>query len=449
MRRVLLVDLAPQSGIARRLAGILETSFTVDVSGRAVGASAEVVVICGSHTRIEQIVGAVASLRRASPGTPIIAALDSASARDIFELLEGGISDFLSPPFPGDEIRLRVGRVAATPQLPATAMEEARNSLFLRQLVGESPAFLSEVGKISFVARCDAAVLITGETGVGKELVARAIHYLSRRAAGAFVPVNCGAIPGELFENELFGHEAGAFTGAAAAQPGLIEESDGGTLFLDEADSLSPAAQVKLLRFLQEKEYRRLGSTKVRRADIRVVAAMNTCPEEAVKSGRMRQDLYYRLNVVPLALPPLRDRREDIPRLAAWFLERHAGGMKKPVTGFSPAAMERLVGYSWPGNVRELEHVVERAVIFARGATLEAGDMALPETAGAFEPESFQKLKARVIAQFEKSYITALLAAHRGNISSAARAARKNRRAFFQLMRKHGIHGQGFRTETA
>jgi DNA-binding NtrC family response regulator len=261
------------------------------------------------------------------------------------------------------------------------------------------------------------------------------------------VPVNCGAIPTELVENELFGHERGAFTDASTSQCGLIHEAEGGTLFLDEVDSLPALAQVKLLRFLQEKEYRRLGSTKTYQADVRVIAATNSDLVEAVRTGKLRRDLYYRLNILLLTLPPLRERREDIPLLARHFLTKYAAEFKKQVMNFSADAVPALVCYDWPGNVRELEHVVERAVALSEQAIIERTDIVLPHDGTPAPRDSFQEAKAKVIAQFERTYIADLLLAHQGNITRAARAAKKNRRAFWQLMHKYGIDSSNLKSK--
>jgi DNA-binding NtrC family response regulator len=271
-----------------------------------------------------------------------------------------------------------------------------------------------------------------------------AIHYLSPRSDKPFVPVNCGAIPVELVENELFGHERGAFTGANTAHAGLVEEAEGGTLFLDEIDSLPLLAQVKLLRFLQDKEFRRLGSSKPRHADIRTIVASNAVLEDSVQKGRLRQDLYYRLNVVSITLPSLRERTEDIPCLVDHFIKKHSSGLQKEITSVSPEAMQKLMLYSWPGNVRELEHTIERAVIFCEGSQLIDSDIALPsgEVKGV---DSFQQAKAKIIEQFEREYIQRLLVSCNGNISRAAQAAKKNRRAFWELMRKHHIDAQNLK----
>ncbi len=314
-----------------------------------------------------------------------------------------------------------------------------------QQLLGESPSFRAEIEKVHRVAQFDASVLISGETGTGKELCAHAIHSLSPRARKPFVPVNCGAIPVELVENELFGHRAGAFTDASASQSGLVHEADGGTLFLDEIVCLPLLAQIKLLRLLQEKEYRPLGSAKTLQADVRVIAASNIEPEKAVVEGTLTRNLYYRLNVVPIRLPPLRERREDIPLLARHFLSRYSAKFNKQATGFSPEAMELLALYDWPGNVRELEHVVQRAVVLASRAVIQRSDIVLPGMETSMGQEPFKMAKAKTITKFEKDYITKLLQIYHGNITRAAQAAQKNRRAFWELIRKHGIDVQRFR----
>jgi DNA-binding NtrC family response regulator len=260
------------------------------------------------------------------------------------------------------------------------------------------------------------------------------------------MPVNGGAIPVDLVENELFGHARGAFTNAFALQTGLVEEASGGTLFLDEIDCLPMLAQVKLLRFLQEKEYRPLGSSKVQRADVRIIAASNADLEEAVKNGRMRQDLFYRLNIISLTLPPLRERREDIPLLTDHFLEKYANEFGKPKASLTAEALGVLMNHAWPGNVRELEHVIERSLALCEGAVTTESDLALGSSSQTKRPlESLQAAKAREIAQFEKNYIQNLLRACSGNITRAAHAAQKNRRAFWQLIQKHQIDVSRFK----
>ncbi len=367
---------------------------------------------------------------------PVIVVTEEDEPDEVFEILKLGAVDFITAPLKPNNIVPRVKRLLDT-QVSVNQLAKAFDTK--QNLIGNSQSFLAEINKIPLVAKCDASVMISGETGTGKEVCARAIHNLSLRKDRPFIPVNCGAIPVELAENELFGHERGAYTGAATARPGLIQEADGGTLFLDEIDSLPLLAQVKLLRFLQEKEYRPLGSSKIRHADVRVVAATNVDFERALQAGQLRQDLYFRLNIIPLLLPPLRDRRDDIPMLADYFRAKFSCEFGKHITGFSHVAMQKLLMYDWPGNVRELEHAVQRAVALSEHSIIRSEDLTLSSINTKIATESFQQAKAKVITQFERTYLQSLLLAHRGNITKAAEAAQKNRRAFWELLRKHQI----------
>lgn len=376
---------------------------------------------------------------------PTIVAMEHCAPEEMLQLLDLGATDFISPPFSPLEILPRTWRLLDQARGREHFKPALTQKLGLKQLVGESPAFVAQVERIPLVAKTDVTVLILGETGTGKELFARAIHYLGPRSAKPFVPVNCGAIPADLVENELFGHERGAYTGASSSQQGLISEADGGTLFLDEIDCLSLVAQVKLLRFIQEKEYRPLGSARTHHADLRIIAASNSELRSAVTNGRMRQDLYYRLNIIPFTLPPLRDRREDIQLLARRFLSKCAAELDKRFVGFSPKAISALLAHDWPGNVRELENVIARAAVLSPGPTVLESDVQM-QPDEVISGCSFQEAKARMIGHFEKSYISGLLLAHAGNITRAAEAAHKNRRAFFELMRKYHIDARSFRT---
>jgi two-component system response regulator GlrR len=391
----------------------------------------------------------IESLRRHAPEAPLVAVMDGGEPDRILRLLELGVHDFLCAPLHAADILPRIWRLVDRTRRGDAGFTQLKEKLGLRHLVGESASFLAAIEKIPLVARCDASVLISGETGTGKELVARAIHYLSLRAQKPFLAINCGAIPSELVENELFGHERSAYTGAFTQQDGMVREAEGGTLLLDEVDSLPLLSQVKLLRFLQEKEFRPLGSSRVQKADVRVLAAANGDLDKAVREGRLRQDLYYRLNVVPVHLPPLRERREDIPRLARHFLVKHAGRKRRPAE-LSPRALQALLDHHWPGNVRELEHVIERAVVLSQAEELIREHHVLlpgaPARTGSAAAETFQQAKARAIAEFEAAYVRELLVAHGGNISRAARAAEKNRRSFWELIRKHGIDARSFRS---
>jgi transcriptional regulator with PAS, ATPase and Fis domain len=321
----------------------------------------------------------------------------------------------------------------------APGLEKLREKIGLRQIIGESPALLAQLELVPRFAPSQATVLISGESGTGKEIFARAIHYLSPRAEGPFVPVNCGALPEELVESEIFGHKRGAFTGALADQAGLIQQAEGGTIFLDEVDTLTRAAQVKLLRFLQDGEYRAVGGQELVRANIRVVAASNANLEQLVSEGSFREDLFYRLKVLTLLLPPLRERRGDIVLLADHILETQAAIAKTPPKKLSLDALNRLFAHPWAGNVRELENVLARAIVLCDGDTIKRTDLNLPDDGETEGDQSFQKTKARMVDRFEHDYLETVLRAHDGNITRAARAVKKNRRAFWELLRKHDL----------
>jgi len=316
--------------------------------------------------------------------------------------------------------------------------------------IGQSTAHRRVLDVIAKIAATDVEILISGETGVGKERYARYAHQCSARARQNFVAVNCGGMPGELFENELFGHVGGAFTGARQSSDGLVAEAENGTLFIDEIDSLPMPCQVKLLRFVQDKEYRRLGEPRLRKANVRFIAATNADLLANAKEGRFRADLLYRLRVVPIEVPPLRDRRDDIPVLLETFCETCSEAYKLPRPVFSDRAMRRLLTYDWPGNVRELENCVKylTCVQFTRPVDLydlpmphetrpEATDAGLVRVAVTDGP--FQKVKNQLVCDFERAYLADALRRSRGNIARAAAASGKPRRVFFELMRKHGL----------
>jgi DNA-binding NtrC family response regulator len=370
---------------------------------------------------------------------------DAHQSTEVLELLKAGADDFITTPLQASDVLTRVWRLVKQLERRNRSANISGKPSALKQLIGESACFLAHVMRIPLIARSDANVFISGETGTGKELYARAIHYSGPRASQPFMPVNCGAIPVDLVENELFGHERGAFTNAFALQTGLVEEASGGTLFLDEIDCLPTLAQVKLLRFLQEKEYRPLGSSKLRRANVRIMAASNLDLGEAVENGKMRQDLFYRLNIISLSLPPLRERQEDIPLLTSHFIDKYANEFGKPTVSCSPESLQLLMSHGWPGNVRELEHVIERALALCDGPVITEKDLALSSSHPKRHLESLQEAKAREIAQFEKNYIQGLLRACSGNITRAAHVAQKNRRAFWQLIQKHQIDVSRFK----
>lgn len=323
--------------------------------------------------------------------------------------------------------------------------DSAWASKVLEPLFGRNRHFLKAVQKIPRLARSDANLLLLGETGTGKELFARAIHAIASRRDKAFVPLNCGAIPDHLFENELFGHEKGAFTDASSHGRGVLSEAEGGTLLLDEVDALSPAAQVKLLRFLQDRAYRPLGHPKTLLADVRIIAATNKDLACEVKAGRFREDVYYRLNLLSLSLPTLRDRLDDIPALSRYFLARYAQQYGRSDVYFSQEAQQKLLAYSWPGNVRELEAMIHRAVVMSESHRIEASAIELPVChESRLQKGTFREAKLRAVAQFERAYLVELLSRHRGNISQAARAGGTDRRALQRLVRKYALSPKTF-----
>jgi len=315
-------------------------------------------------------------------------------------------------------------------------------------LIGESAAHVELLKRLDRIAPTDAEVLISGPTGVGKELYARYLHRQSRRAAAPFVPINCGGLPTELIENELFGHVGGAFTGARSQSVGLITAAEGGTLFLDEVNSLPLACQAKLLRFLQEKEYRRLGETQLRHANVRIIAATNADLVAAVRAKSFREDFFFRLRVVPVDVPRLAERRDDIPALLEEFAERASSDYKLPRIVLSDGALDRLLSYSWPGNIRELENCVKFLTCLQLTRPVDPYDLPLLDNGSGGADRRIGELvtagplkvvKRDLVAQFERVYLERALQRSGGNIAAAARASGKPRRAFFELMRKHGI----------
>jgi len=320
-------------------------------------------------------------------------------------------------------------------------------------LVGRSPAFLEVLELTKRFSACDATVLVQGETGTGKELVARAIHYLGARRNFPFIPVNCGALPDSLVESELFGHARGAFTDARDARRGLIAEAQGGTLFLDEIEVLTPKAQAALLRFLQDLQYRPVGGAVVRDANVRIIAASNANLQELARENRFRKDLLFRLNVLAVDLPALRERGRDVVLLAERFLRRLERQYRKPPKSIHPDAVSRLLHHEWPGNVRELENLVHREFLMTDEPVIhlhclappgerlkDAQDVALSR----MTEFRFQEAKASAIARFERAYIVELLSRTRGNISQAARISGKERSRLGKLVKKYGLERTSF-----
>lgn len=360
--------------------------------------------------------------------------------------MQRGAYDYIQKPFRAEEVILCVRKAAEREKLRAKIERLEQELSSIRgggSIVGRSPALLGAVDLARKVARHPSTVLITGESGAGKELIARLIHDGSPRSEESFVAVNCGAIPEALLESELFGHVRGSFTGATADKPGLFEEADRGTLFLDEIGELPASLQVKLLRALQEGEVRRVGANTSKRVDVRVIAATNRDLASDVSVGRFRADLYYRVNVVSIRLPPLRERREDVPELALHFLRRHNARLGLDVGRISADAMRMLAAYAWPGNVRELENVIERALVMASGPTIEAAHLvdlsSTPAVAATNDPEDVDLSVKRRTEQLERALIQRALEQTRGNRTRAAQLLDLSHRALLYKIRDYGL----------
>ena len=384
-------------------------------------------------------------LRAHDPAAVVVMISGHASIQDAVAATNLGAYDILEKPLDTDRIlvtlRNAIGHLDLREENARLRAKVEKHG----EIVGRSAAVRALVDQIGRVAGTPARVLVTGENGTGKELVARALHAQSPRARGPFVEVNCAAIPGELIESELFGHMRGSFTGAVADRAGKFEQADGGTLFLDEIGDMALAAQAKVLRVLQEGEVTRIGGSKVRKVDVRVVAATNKRLEDEIAAGRFREDLFYRLNVVPIVVPPLRERREDIPMLVRHFASGLATEGGVPVKGFDDAALERLAALDWPGNVRELRNTVERLLILAQGPRVTAGDVdrlvggragEQPGVlAGLEQYETWEEFKLAA----ERAFLQVKLRQYDWNVAETARALDMPRSNLYKKIERHGL----------
>lgn len=360
-------------------------------------------------------------------------------------------AEFMTWPCKELELSIRLDRISKyfSPSNIEIDEQNILDEFVSLNLIGRSPNFIEVLQLIKKIARCDAPVLIEGETGTGKELAARAIHYLGARRDFPFIPVNCGAIPDSLIESEMFGHKKGAFTDAKETYPGVIEQAQGGTLFLDEVDALSEKAQVTLLRFLQDRDYKSLGDKQIKKADVRVVAAINTDITKLVDQGRFRQDLMYRLNVMSVTLPPLRDRNGDIELLARHFSDQCRSQYDHIAKKLHPELLAWMNRHSWPGNIRELENFVLREYMLEEGGVICGQTIDLHQTERRKNSMDrrvmtacdwgLSKAKSCLIAEFEKKYLCWLMKETNGNVTLAAKKAGKERRALGKLLKKYGI----------
>ncbi len=381
--------------------------------------------------------------REHHPRTPVIMITAFATIENAVEAMQRGAADYVTKPFTADQIRIVTRRAIERVELETEVVrlrEEVKRRYAFGTIITRSPAMLKVLEVIRTVCETDATVLITGETGTGKELVARAIHFNSPRKTGPFIAISCGALTETLLESELFGHERGAFTGAVRRKEGKFEAANRGTLFLDEVSTMSPAMQVKLLRVLQEGEFERVGGNEPVKTDVRVIAATNEDLFDLVRQGTFRQDLYYRLNVVPIRLPPLRERLDDIPYLALHFLAEARRSFGHGPDAFSHRAIEQMLRYPWPGNVRELKHTVERAVLMTRGSVIESLDLptgALPAQHVGQE-DRLPPLRD-YLRDCERAYYRALLKRHGGHVTNALKEAGLPSKTFYRRIRAVGL----------
>ena len=385
------------------------------------------------------------------PHLPVIILTAHGTIASAVEATKKGAYDYLTKPFDPKELLHRLEKALEVHRLKGE-VERLRTLVQERyhfdNIIASSDKMQQVLRQVMQIAVTDSSVCLSGESGTGKELVAKAIHVASRRAQGPFVPINCGAIPEGLLENELFGHSKGAYTGADRAKKGLLQQAEGGTLFLDEIGELPSTLQVKLLRVLQEREFYPLGVGQPVKADFRLITATNQDLEKLVAEGKFREDLYYRIHVVPIFLPPLRERPEDIAVLASHFLQRFSREMDKDIQGFAPEALQRLMMYEWPGNVRELANAVERAVVLATNCVITVDLLFLgKKEPPASRAELVPLREAR--EKFEKSYLVQVLTMVKGNVSRAAELARKDRAEFYRLLRKHALDPGVFKSERA
>ena len=385
---------------------------------------------------------ALTEIKAFNPSIPVIIMTAFSSVETAVEALKSGAYDYLTKPLDFDELHLTMERAMEHVHLKEEnrLLRESLGKHFDRQnLIGRSQAMVRLLETVAQVSRSEATVLITGESGTGKEMIAGAIHFNSPRKEASFVKINCGAITETLLESELFGHEKGAFTGAYKRKEGRFLQAHRGTLFLDEVSEMSPAMQVKLLRVIQEREFIRVGGEELIRVDVRVIAATNKDLLQEIETGRFREDLYYRLNVVTLLLPPLRQRREDIPLLAQHFLRVFSEKNRKKMKGFTPQAMDQLLKHEWPGNVRELMNAVERGVVLARTDYLDTPDLPLlaQDVATPFSKETMSG--DLPLDEVEKATILNAMEITAGNKSEAARRLGITRKTLHTKLKKYGV----------
>jgi len=386
---------------------------------------------------------ALEQIKKIQPAVPVIIMTAYASVETAVSAMKMGADDYLTKPLNYDELQIKIERTAERRRLKNEneyLKERLGEKFDRRNLIGRSEPMIRLLEMVEQVAATQATVLVTGESGTGKEMIANAIHFNSPRRESSFVKINCAALTETLLESELFGHEKGAFTGADRRREGKFVQADGGSIFLDEVSEMSPAMQVKLLRVLQEWELTRVGGQEVVKVDVRLIAASNKDLKKEIREGRFREDLFYRLNVVALTLPPLRERAEDIPLLAQHFLTLFARRNAKTISGFTPRAMQKLAAYTWPGNVRELMNAVERAVVLSRSDTVDEDELVFPMADQSLSPDAPRSPAPTAglpLEEVERQSILEAVKAAGGNKSEAARRLGITRKTLRKKLTKY------------
>jgi two-component system response regulator HydG len=458
--RILIVD--DKENMLKLLAKVLGEKYDVALAAHGSQAlaliAAEDFDVVLTDIRMPEADGfqVLKAVKDARPLTEVVLMTAYATVQDAVEAIKQGAYDYLQKPFDPDAAALVVARAVERKELreqAANLRRELDGIYGVHNMIGKSQKMREVYEQLERAAGLEMTVLLVGDTGTGKELAARAIHQRSARHEKRFVAINCGALPAELVESELFGHARGAFTGAAVAKAGLFEEASGGTLFLDEIGELPLPVQVKLNRVLQEKEVRRVGDNTAVKVDARVISATHRDLKAEVQAGRFREDLFYRLHVLPIRLPPLRERREDIPLLAMHFLERHARAYHRDLLGFEPDALHALTAYPWPGNVRELENAVERSAAAASGQQIAyrnlppevqarpEGKLPMEMLANMPYKEAVETARDRV----SRDYLVALMREFNGNVTRAAERAGMERESLHRLLRRYDLHSEDFK----
>jgi two-component system response regulator AtoC len=385
--------------------------------------------------------------KKLQPDVSVVIMTAYATVDTAVTAMKMGAYDYLMKPFDPEELSLMMQKIVSQQSLVrenAVLRQALKQEYRFRDLLSKSPAMQSVFELARTAARSNSTILVLGESGSGKEVLARAVHGESPRADGPFVAVSCAALTESLLESELFGHEKGAFTGAISRRKGKFEAAHGGTLFLDEVGDIGPKLQLDLLRVLEERRFHRVGGNEPIEVDVRIIAATNRDLRRAAREGKFREDLFYRLNVIPILIPPLRDRREDIPLLVETFVERLAVEMKRPIEGLSPEAMSAIMAHDWPGNVRELRNVLERGAVVSTGSVIQLSDLGLPTKLEApAKPGTLASLE-----EIEKRHVAAVLSHTHGNISQSARILGIDRVTLYNKMKKWGLRRDGEEAET-